>query len=115
VIDLPWPPSVNHYYSVAGGRKILSETGRAFKLYATQLMLIQHIDKIKAPSYSVHILARPPDRRRRDLDNVLKPLLDALTEYGAISDDSKIDDLRIQRLNPVKGGSIQISVTGIEK
>ena len=115
MIDLPWPPTVNHYYTVAKGRKILSQSGRAFKLYATQLMQIQHIDRIKAPSYSVHILARPPDRRRRDLDNVLKPILDALTEYGAISDDSKIDDLRIQRLKPVKLGSIQISVTGIAK
>lgn len=36
-----------------------------------------------------------PDRRRRDLDNLIKPLLDALTHGGAWEDDSQVKDLHI--------------------
>jgi len=31
MIELPWPPTVNTYYTVARGRKILSKKGRAYK------------------------------------------------------------------------------------
>ncbi len=115
MITLPWPPTVNHYYTVVRGRKILSEAGRIYKKYACQLMMEQGTPKLKAESYCVTILARPPDRRKRDLDNIVKPVFDSLVEYGAIIDDSKIDDFRVQRLNIVKGGSIRIVISEIKK
>ena len=115
MIELPWPPTVNHYYTVARGRKSLSQEGRAYKAYACQLMMLQHTLKLEAESYCVTILARPPDRRKRDLDNIVKPVFDSLVEYGAIFDDSKIDDFRVQRLDPVKDGAIRIVISGIEK
>lgn len=46
---------------------------------------------------AVEILALPPDRRRRDLDNALKAALDALTHAGVWEDDSQIDELTIIR------------------
>jgi crossover junction endodeoxyribonuclease RusA len=52
---------------------------------------------------SVSILAYPPDRRKRDLDNVLKSLLDALMHAGVYSDDSQIDKLTISRNKPLDG------------
>ena len=36
-------------------------------------------------------------RRRRDLDNILKSLLDSLTHAGVWEDDSQITDLRIRK------------------
>ena len=36
-------------------------------------------------------------RRGRDLDNILKPLLDLLVRLKVIRDDSLIDDIRIRR------------------
>ena len=112
MIQLPWPPTVNHYYTVARGRKILSEAGRAYKAYAVQCMLIQkvlHLSEEHKP-FGLHILARPPDNRRRDLDNLLKPIIDSLVDYGAIPDDWMIDDIRIQRLNNVKDGQIEVQI-----
>ena len=113
MIKLPYPPTVNHYYTVARGRKILSKRGRAFKVAAVAFMQNQKVPKITEGRFSVYIIARCPDKRRRDLDNILKPLLDALGSggYGAIPDDSHIDDLRITRFNPIKGGSIQILIS----
>lgn len=112
MIQLPWPPTVNHYYTVARNRKILSTEGRAYKKYACDCMMVQGVPKLtcdKAP-FGLHILARPPDRRRRDLDNILKPLLDSLVDYGAIPDDWMVDDIRIQRMAPCKDGQIEVQI-----
>jgi crossover junction endodeoxyribonuclease RusA len=54
--------------------------------------------------------AFPPDRRRRDLDNLAKPTLDALEHAGVYEDDSQIDLLIIRRQDVVRGGSLQVAV-----
>ena len=56
----------------------------------------------------------PPDRRKRDLDNVLKALLDALQHAGCYDDDSQLDDIRIVRCEVRKGGSCVVVITPIE-
>ncbi len=112
MIKLPWPPTINTYYSVARGRKILSKRGRRYKIEAKICLLEQRVNRDLVGPYTICIHARPPDKRKRDLDNILKVLLDSLTEYGAISDDSQIDDLRIIRFAPVKGGEISILLSG---
>lgn len=112
MITLVWPPSVNNYYTIARGRKILSKRGRLYKQQSAVEMMVQRVKKGSSERYSVYIRAYPPDKRKRDLDNLFKAILDSLTEYGAIQDDSLIDDLRIQRFNPVKGGRIEITVSG---
>jgi len=54
--------------------------------------------------------AFPPDRRRRDLDNIQKPVLDALEHAGVYEDDSQVD-LLITRRGPVSdGGSIRVQI-----
>lgn len=116
MIELRWPPTVNHYYTISKGkrpRKILSEEARAYKDLCYWAMLEQDTPKLKGPRYCVTIIARPPDKRKRDLDNLLKPILDVLTMYGAITDDSKIDDLRIQRMNKVPNGSIRVVISEV--
>ena len=52
--------------------------------------------------------AFPPDRRRRDLDNLQKPTLDALQHAGIYEDDSQIDLLVTQRCEVVPGGRLEI-------
>ena len=110
MILLPWPPTVNHYYTVARGRKILSAEGRAYKKYCVQCMAIQVVPRLDEPPFAVSIIARPPDKRKRDLDNLLKPILDSLVDFGAIPDDGMIDDLRVQRADPIPDGSIEVEI-----
>ncbi len=110
MIKLPYPPTVNHYYTVARGRKILSSNGRAYKAEAQVELYRQGTQKAPEGPYSVWIQVRPPDRRKRDIDNLLKPVLDALTGYGAISDDSHVTDLRITKYEPIKGGELSVLI-----
>ena len=109
-VELPWPPTVNHYYTVARGRKILSAKGRAYKTECCWLMTAERVPKLDSGKFEVLIHAYPPDRRKRDLDNILKPVLDALGEYGAITDDSDVDLISIGRIEVRKGGLIAVSV-----
>lgn len=60
---------------------------------------------------AVDILAYPPDKRRRDIDNLLKATLDALQHAGVYKDDYLIDDLRIRRKEAVKDGSLIINIS----
>ena len=59
---------------------------------------------------AVTIRVYPPDRRRRDLDNLTKSILDLLTKAKVWIDDSQIDDLRIIRQNIVPNGRIEIEI-----
>jgi crossover junction endodeoxyribonuclease RusA len=47
---------------------------------------------------TVDVCADRPDNRRRDLDNLLKPLLDAMEHAGVYVNDSQVHDLHIKWL-----------------
>lgn len=59
---------------------------------------------------AIEITVYPPDRRRRDIDNVQKSLLDALQHGGAYHDDSQIVRLEIEKREPVRGGKTIVSI-----
>jgi len=42
----------------------------------------------------------PPDRRKRDLDNILKAVFDGIESAGIINDDSQVRRLRVELLDP---------------
>ena len=110
-LTLPLPPTVNHYYTIARNRKILSKQGRIYK--ALVKTTCQSLGLGSAPLVGglvVSVLANFPDKRKRDLDNVLKPLLDALGDAGLYHDDSAINSLMICRGVVLKPGSVTVSV-----
>jgi crossover junction endodeoxyribonuclease RusA len=59
---------------------------------------------------ALFIDAYPPDRRRRDLDNIQKAILDSLEKAGAYNDDSQIDLLIVSRQRSIPGGAIIITL-----
>ena len=62
---------------------------------------------------TVSLLFHPPDKRRRDLDNMLssmKPALDGISD--AIGVDDQHFSLRIQRGEPTKGGRVAVEIIG---
>jgi crossover junction endodeoxyribonuclease RusA len=62
---------------------------------------------------AVHVALYPPDKRKRDIDNVLKSLLDACEHAGCYENDSQIDELHIIRKEVIKGGSCAIVILSI--
>ena len=94
VMTLPWPPSVNRYWRSVQGRTILSAEGRAYKQQVAVMCRDQWI-QCRSGSVEVDILAVRPDKRKRDLDNLLKAALDAMTPW-VWADDSQVVDLRIR-------------------
>jgi len=110
VIELPWPPSVNHYWRRQGNTYFVSSEGKAYRdeLYYR----CAQYRGLFAPEQrlSVAIEAYPPDKRRRDLDNILKSLLDSLQYAGVYADDSQIDFLAIKR-NASREKKIIVEVT----
>lgn len=109
-LRLPWPPSVNHYRVPVRGRLITSNEGRAYHARCAELLLFHGRPPCYTGRVAVEIQAHPPDRRRRDLDNLLKPVLDVLTNARVIVDDSDIDDLRIVRGSVTPGGMLRVRV-----
>jgi len=112
-LELPYPPSLNSYYRTYKGRMLISAKGREYRKLA--VLCIRRV--IKEPltgRVCVNIYSYPPDKRRRDLDNLLKPTLDALEHGGALLNDEQIDDLYIRRLHVIKGGKINIEIEEIK-
>ena len=113
-LRLPWPPTVNTYYAVYRGRKVLSVRGRHYKKNGAALLMQQGAPQMLESRLEVNIDATPPDRRKRDLDNIVKPLLDTLQDYGMF-DDEQIDILRIRRREIKKPGHVRVYITEIEQ
>jgi crossover junction endodeoxyribonuclease RusA len=102
-LELPFPPSVNHYYRRVGQRTLISREGRRFRERVCSLLAATGIKPLTGP-LRVEIEVYPPDRLRRDIDNVQKALLDALEHGGAFRDDNQIVELKTERRGCVPSG-----------
>lgn len=114
-LTLPYPPSVNHYWQtrvVRRGARYLpqvyvSQDGQRYRAAVTRLL--DGVPRFDG-RLRVQVLLQPPDRRARDIDNVLKCLLDSLTAAGAWRDDSQVDSLLVVRGDLFDGGRVLVFV-----
>ena len=116
---LPFPPSVNTYWrAVPRGRgvaNILSKKARAYQGAAKAAIGFVHPQWRFTGPVAVEVTLHRPDRRRRDLDNYLKPLFDAITHAGAWEDDSQIVQMVIKWADkPVSGGKAVVVITEVD-
>lgn len=107
MISLPFPPAKLSPNS----RCHWAQKARAFKAYKFQCfaLLSQHRPELLGrDSFELRFL--PPDRHRRDIDNMLaasKAAIDALSEVCGV-DDSKFN-LKIAKGEPVAGGAVVVT------
>ncbi len=93
---------------------LLSAKGRRYKKDAAVALMQQKAPKGLTDRLEVNIEAHPPDNRKRDLDNLLKPLLDAIEGYGLFVNDSQIDILRIRRREVRSQGEVRVQISEID-
>ena len=62
---------------------------------------------------AMKVRAYPPDRRKRDIDNIQKPLLDALEKARAFYNDCQIKHLTTVMKSPTKGGKTIVTIRKI--
>jgi len=111
-LELPWPPSVNHYYRRVGNATLISKEGRRYRKRVASDVLLARSPRVEG-RLSVRIVASPPDQRRRDLDNLQKALLDALQHAGVYCDDSQIDRITVERGGVIPGGRVNVEILEI--
>src|SRR6476660_1831502 len=100
-LKLPWPPSINAYWTMAHGRIVISSDGTKFRSRVRETIIAMRLAGQLAPEpiggrLGMLIEAHEPTLSRyRDLDNPLKCLLDSLQHADLYANDRRIRDLRI--------------------
>lgn len=129
-LELPYPPTVNHFKQV--GRTIKTKRGKIYQqrfdsdqtkrfYYEVWAKVRSQIGQKSNPmgldatiSCEVCIDLYPPDKRLRDVDNVIKPTLDALQKAGVLVNDNQICRLLVERKSIIPHGQIIVRITPYE-
>ncbi len=106
--ELPFPPSLNHAWRRVGAKTVLAKAQRAYRQRVQCALPWNELHDDDAPlapltvplpgRLAVALRFFEPNRLRRDLDNLPKAALDALTHAGLWRDDSQIDCLMLVRV-----------------
>jgi len=94
---LPYPPSVNNYYVKTQRGVFISAKGKKFCEQVAEAVMQQMPGVNISEPVFMEVVLFPPDNRRRDVDNYLKSLMDAITHTSFWSDDCLVDQLFIYR------------------
>ena len=108
--ELPYPPSINHYYVHSARGVTLGAKGQSYRRDAV-FLLHKFRGSCKDKKIAVTINVFPPDKRKRDIDNILKCLLDAMEYANVYENDNQIDMLTVIRRQRVPNGCVQIWIT----
>lgn len=76
-------------------------------------LLQQHPKKIKGP-YKLSIMAVRPDKRTRDIDNLIKPVSDLLQTHKVIRNDSDCEMISARWVTTGQGVHVRIEPAGME-
>ena len=102
-----FPPSVNTYWRANGKARFITPKGVKFtKDMGYFIPYIMSDKRLK-----LEVVFHYPTKRKYDIDNFLKSLLDSLVKNGLCLDDEQFDELHIKRGDVVKGGLIKIKVS----
>ena len=94
-LTMPWPPSVNNMYSRNSFGVYMTDKARDFKKIHSWNVYNQAVLQVNrslpiTETVELIINAYPPDKRKRDDDNIHKILSDILVQAKILKDDSLV-------------------------
>lgn len=123
-LELPWPPSVNHYKNI--GRLVTTRSGKKYQQRVNspetkrfyyevwaRILSLGHVKRTEMPLQGeiyMGLYLHPPDKRKRDIDGPIKVLLDSLQRGGLIKDDYQISRLLIERMDIIDQGKVIVHI-----
>lgn len=119
-IFLPYPPTVNHYWGRNGSRTFIKARGIEFRKNVKKCFEQLSFEKITTSKVTVTIKAYMPDNHKRDIDNLLKATLDAITHTELVwADDNQVDKLSIERVpkkfHKFENGVLEVTISKISQ
>lgn len=105
---------MNRYWRHNRGRFHISTEGKRFRQETQDAVYAACVPRQLKGRLRITADLYPPDRRRRDIDNVLKALLDAIQHSGLIDDDNQFDRLEIVR-QPSLGGFADVFIEELDQ
>ena len=112
-LTLPLSPTINTYYGSAGNRRFIKPAGVAFRKEVAALVKQANLPEMTG-RLCIVMRVFPRDKRKQDIDNRVKSLLDSLQHAGVFLDDEQIDDLHVTRGPVAPGGRIELMVGVID-
>jgi len=92
ILSLPFPPSMNRLWrSAKGGKVYRSPEYQKWKEIAAWEAISQTRPARIKGKFKISIRFVRPDARHRDLDNLLKSLLDCLQSAGVVTNDKNCE------------------------
>ena len=119
---LPYPPATNNLFINVGKRRVRSKRYDAW-IKAAWRELVRHVAdlNLRPPmitgAYTAILTAQRPDRRKRDIDGLIKPVLDLLVKAGVTPDDSLCERVTAQWAgrDPVKDAQIIVTLEAFDE
>jgi crossover junction endodeoxyribonuclease RusA len=96
------------------GHTVMSKAGRDFRENVIQFVIDNNIPKFGDKKLKITLILRPRDKRKIDIDNRIKAVLDALEHAGVFDDDFQVDHIEMIRGEPIKNGLLHVFIEEIK-
>ena len=108
------PPSTNDLHMYGKGHAFSKPRYKAWQKDAIPELQEQAKGVTVTGPYHLSITAVRPDKRKRDIDNIIKPLSDALQRAGIIENDCYCEFVSARWVTSGDGVAIRIEPVGME-
>lgn len=105
--QIPIPPSVNRLWRISGRRMYRSKKYMEWIAACDSDIGMQEPPGIDYP-FNIDIIVGRPSKRRMDIDNRAKAVMDVLQHYGIIADDCLANRVTMMWSNDIKHCEITI-------
>lgn len=112
-LHLPYPPSKNDLRNYGRGRVYKTDRYAEWLSVAGKMIMAQRCGGVPG-RYKLTIQAMRPDRRKRDLGNLLEATEDLLKSVGVIEDDSLSEMISLRWVTTGGPFTVRVEPAGVE-